>query len=182
MTCIKAATIGTQRLELLPVRVEYAEEMARVLGDPALHSYIGGAPETVEQLRSRYERWCAGSPDPTVTWLNWVIRLRSDGHLTGTVQATIAPEDDGVVAEAAWVVGAPWQRRGIATETAGALVDWLAAQPVHEITAHIHPDHAASAAVAAAAGLTPTDRWQDGERRWRRRIQRRPGRLPPRIP
>jgi RimJ/RimL family protein N-acetyltransferase len=169
---IEAAVIGTRRLELLPVRVEYAEEMARVLGDPALHTYIGGAPESVEQLRSRYERWSAGSPDPMVTWLNWVIRLRSDGHLTGTVQATIGAENDGVVAEVAWVVGTAWQGRGIATEAAGALVEWLAEQPVHAIIAHIHPDHAASAAVATAAGLAPTDRWQDGERRWRRSIRR----------
>lgn len=172
MSGIEAVTIRTARLELLPVRVEYAEEMARVLGDPALHTYIGGAPESVEQLRSRYEWWSAGSPDPMVTWLNWVIRLRSDGHLTGTVQATIGPEDDGVVAEVAWVVGTAWQGRGIATEVAAALVEWLAEQPVHAIIAHIHPDHAASAAVAAAAGLAPTDRWQDGERRWRRSIRR----------
>jgi RimJ/RimL family protein N-acetyltransferase len=169
---IQARVIGTARLELLPVRVEYAEEMARVLGDPALHAYIGGAPESVEQLRSRYERWSAGSPDPMVTWLNWVIRLRSNGHLTGTVQATIGPEGDGVVAEVAWVVGTAWQGRGIATEAAAALVAWLAEQPVHAIIAHIHPDHAASAAVATAAGLAPTDRWQDGERRWRRSIRR----------
>jgi RimJ/RimL family protein N-acetyltransferase len=169
---IEAVTIRTARLELVPVRVQYAEEMARVLGDPALYTYIGGTPESVEQLRSRYERWSAGSPDPMVTWLNWVIRLRSDGHLTGTVQATIGPEDDGVVAEVAWVVGTAWQGRGIATEAAAALVEWLAGQPVHVIIAHIHPDHAASAAVATAAGLAPTDRWQDGERRWRRSIRR----------
>ncbi|MEV0842020.1 GNAT family N-acetyltransferase [Actinocatenispora sera] len=172
MSGIEAMAIRTERLELVPVRVEDAEEMARVLGDPALHTYIGGAPESVEQLRSRYERWCAGSPDPMVTWLNWVIRLRSDGRLAGTVQATIGPDGDDVVAEVAWVVGTPWQGQGIATEAAGALVEWLAEQPVHEIVAHIHPDHAASAAVAAAAGLTPTDRWQDGERRWRRSIGR----------
>jgi RimJ/RimL family protein N-acetyltransferase len=169
---IEARVIGTARLELVPVRVEYAEEMARVLGDPVLHTYIGGAPESVEQLRSRYERWSAGSPDPMVTWLNWVIRLRSDGHLTGTVQATIGPDGDRQVAEVAWVVGAAWQGRGIATEAAAALVEWLVEQPVHAIVAHIHPDHAVSAAVATAAGLAPTDRWQDGERRWRRSIRR----------
>lgn len=171
MSGIEAVTIGSERLELPPVRVSYAEEMVQVLGDPALHTYIGGAPDSVEQLRSRYRRWCAGSPDPMVTWLNWVIRLREDGHLTGTVQATISHDGDGLVAEVAWVVGTAWQGRGIATEAAGALVDWLAEQPVHSIIAHIHPEHRASAGVAAAAGLTPTDVWRDGERRWRRRIR-----------
>lgn len=34
------------------------------------------------------------------------------------------------------------------------------------VVAHVHPDHLASAAVAAAAGLTATDEWHDGEMRW----------------
>ncbi|RSS52333.1 GNAT family N-acetyltransferase, partial [Streptomyces sp. WAC07061] len=48
------------------------------------------------------------------------------------------------------------------------LVGWLGAQGVGTVVAHVHPDHAASAAVAAAAGLAPTGRWQDGEARWER--------------
>lgn len=43
----------------------------------------------------------------------------------------------------------------------------LRGQGVRTVTAHIHPAHLASAAVARAAGLAPTDEWQDGEIRWR---------------
>jgi hypothetical protein len=39
-----------------PLRVEHAEEMARALGDPRLHIYVGGQPATPEQLRERYRR------------------------------------------------------------------------------------------------------------------------------
>lgn len=74
----------------------------------------------------------------------------------------------GPVAEIAWVVGTPWQGRGIATEAVRALVDRLGAEGVRSYVAHIHPDHAASAAVAAAAGLAPTDERHEGEIRWRR--------------
>jgi RimJ/RimL family protein N-acetyltransferase len=165
MTTLTAQVIGTGRLDLLPLRVEHAEEMAEVLSDPALHTFIGGTPDTVEALRSRYRRITAGSPDPAVSWLNWVIRLRAESCLTGTVQATV----NGSVAEIAWVVGTPWQGRGIATEAARALADWLARQPVRTVIAHIHPDHHASAAVARAAGLTPTDERHEGEIRWHRR-------------
>lgn len=42
----------------------------------------------------------------------------------------------------------------------------LTAGQVDTLVAHIHPDHHASAAVATALGLTPTDLWYDGERRW----------------
>lgn len=162
-------TIRTTRLDLLPLRVEHAEEMAGVLSDPALHTFIGGTPATPEALRSRYERLVAGSPDPAVVWCNWVLRLREDRCLVGTVQATVT----GEVAEIAWVVGTPWQGRGFAGEAARGLVGRLGEEPgVRTVVAHIHPGHRASAAVAAAAGLTPTDRYQDGEVRWELPVRR----------
>ncbi len=158
--------ISTDRLDLLPLRVEHAQEMAEVLSDPALHTFIGGTPYTSEALRARYERLTAGSPDPAQRWLNWVIHLRDEYCLAGTVQATIT----GRSAEIAWVVGTPWQGRGIAGEAARGLVGWLATQPVHVVVAHIHPEHHASAAVATSAGLTVTDLIHDGEVRWQRLI------------
>ena len=168
MSAIVARAIRTDRLELLPLRVEHAEEMAVVLSDPALHTFIGGTPLTPQDLRARYQRLTTGSSDPAVSWLNWVIRLQDEDCLTGTVQATISPSGHGPVAEIAWVVGTPWQGRGIASEAARGLVDWLSRVPVQAVVAHIHPEHQASAAVATAAGLTPTDERQDGEIRWRR--------------
>ncbi|MFC4500534.1 MULTISPECIES: GNAT family N-acetyltransferase [Streptomyces] len=155
--------ITTARLLLLPLRVEHAAEMADVLSDPALHTFIGGTPSTPMALRARYERLVAGSPDPAVSWHNWVVR---DGaHLAGTVQATVTAGDTH--AEIAWVIGTPWQGRGLASEAARGLVGWLAGQGVRTVVAHIHPDHHASAAVATAAGLSPTAEEQDGETRWR---------------
>ncbi|WP_416970970.1 GNAT family N-acetyltransferase [Streptomyces sp. 4F14] len=165
MNGVSAELIRTGRLELVPLRVEYAEEMAGVLADPALHVFIGGAPETVEELRGRYRRLVVGCPEPGVSWLNWVIRLREEGCLVGTVQATVVP---GGVAEVAWVVGTPWQGRGIAGEAAKGLVRWLGKVPVRAVVAHVHPEHAASAAVAAGAGLVATGEWHEGEMRWRR--------------
>ena len=177
---MEAETIETARLVLEPLQIEHAEPMATVLADPQLHAFIGGAPDTASQLRSRYARMLAGPSDPAESWCNWVIRLRENRELTGTVQATVSPDGDGdadgdgdgdgLHAEIAWVVGTPWQRRGIATEATLALVGWLARQPIHAVIAHIHPDHAASAAVAAAAGLTPTAEIDDGEIRWRKTI------------
>ncbi|WP_051450129.1 GNAT family N-acetyltransferase [Actinospica robiniae] len=167
-TTLSSGSLGTRRLDLLPLRVGHAEEMAAVLADPALHAFIGGAPDTPAALRSRYERLAAGAPDPAVSWLNWVIRLRDEDCLTGTVQATVSPSGDGLAAEIAWVVGSPWQGRGIATEAAHALVDWLVQQQVGTISAHIHPEHRASAAVATAIGLTATGESHDGEILWRR--------------
>ncbi|MFD8479775.1 GNAT family N-acetyltransferase [Kitasatospora sp. NPDC059673] len=166
MSQFKPEEIRTDRLDLLPLRVEHAEEMAAVLTDPGLYAFIGGAPDTAQALRARYERWVAGSPDPEESWCNWVIRLRDEACLVGTVQATVTTDGCGAVAEIAWVVGTPWQRRGIAAEAARGLVARLRQLSVHTVVAHIHPEHAASAAVATAAGLAPTDQWEDGEVRW----------------
>ncbi|SMQ13768.1 Protein N-acetyltransferase, RimJ/RimL family [Streptomyces sp. Ag82_O1-12] len=172
MSPLAAQAISTERLDLLPLAVEHAEEMAAVLSDPALHTFIGGTPDTPGALRSRYQHMTAGSADPAVSWLNWVIRLRDESCLTGTVQATVSSCGHGLIAEIAWVVGTPWQGRGIASEAARGLVAWLGQQPVQTVIAHIHPEHRASVAVATAAGLTPTDEWHEGEIRWHRSIRR----------
>ncbi|MFJ6440903.1 GNAT family N-acetyltransferase [Streptomyces sp. NPDC091649] len=154
---------ATARLDALPLAPAYAQEMAAVLADPALYGLTGGGPPEPAALRARYERQCAGSPDPGELWWNWVLRVRADGNLAGYVQATVR----GRRAEIAWVVGTPWQGRGYASEAARGLAAHLAsAGGVRALVAHIHPEHAASAAVAEAAGLRPTGEWEDGEQRW----------------
>ena len=166
MSVIAAQPVPARRLTLVPLSAGHADEMAAVLADPDLYTFTGGSPPTRQELRARYERWAAGSPDPAVSWCNWVIQLHSPRCLAGTVQATISTGDEPA-AEVAWVVGTPWQRRGIATEAARTLIAWLGQQSVQTVIAHIHPGHQASAAVAAAAGLSPTGQLQDGEMRWR---------------
>jgi RimJ/RimL family protein N-acetyltransferase len=138
-----------------------------VLRAPALYEFTGGSPPAPGELRDRYARQVTGrSPDGTQEWHNWVLRLRPGGAAIGTVQATIT--GGGRSAEIAWVVGQPWQGHGYATEAARALTAWLDARGVAVITACIHPRHAASAAVAARAGLLPTGEFAGGERVWRR--------------
>lgn len=160
----RPVALATRRLDLLPLSPAHADEMALVLADPALHAFIGGAPLSPDGLRARYERLATGSPDPEVVWANWVLRLREQGRLVGTVQATITPGRDR--AELAWTVGTAWQGRGFAAEAARALAAWLTELPIGTLVAHVHPDHAASAAVAAACGLRATLHRQDGEIRW----------------
>ncbi|GAB3838358.1 GNAT family N-acetyltransferase [Kribbella italica] len=156
-----ATKFSTERLELLPLAVEYAEEMAAVLAAPELYGFTGGEPPSVEQLTQRYQKQTAGPGRPGEYWLNWVISL--DGVLVGYVQATVI----GAEAEIAWVVGADWQGRGIAREAAIGLTEWLRKQGTERLVAQVHPEHVASAKVAAAAGLEATGELDDdGEERW----------------
>jgi RimJ/RimL family protein N-acetyltransferase len=155
-----ASTLHTARLAMLPLRVEYAGEMAKVLADPNLYTFIGGEPPTLEGLENRYRRQLAGPGRDDEHWLNWVLQY--DDQLIGYVQATVT----GSTAEIAWVIGTGWQGRGYAKEAALGLVTWLDEQGVERIIAHVHPDHAASAAVTKAAGLSRTDQLDDGEYLW----------------
>lgn len=153
-------------VNLVPLRVQHARELAPLLGDARLHTFIGGAPASLPELEARYRRQVRGySPGGTERWLNWVVR-RQRGEAVGTVQATIRPAGEDVVAEVAWVIGSLHQGHGYARDAAQAMVNWLRHQGADRIIAHIHPDHGASSAVARAAGLRPTSVIVEGEVRW----------------
>ncbi len=162
-------TVRTRRLELTPLRIDDAQEMAGVLDDHRLHEFIGGRPASAAELRDRYRRWIAGPGAPGRLWLNWIVRQRGDHVAVGTMQATIGLVDDRLwVADVAWVIGVRWQGRGFASEAARAMVDWLIRHGIADVIAHVHPAHQASAAVARNAGLHPTgEHREDGEALWR---------------
>jgi RimJ/RimL family protein N-acetyltransferase len=159
--------VVARRLALVPLTVSDAREMVTVLAGDDLYTFTGGRPPTLPELRARYARQVVGhSADGIQDWHNWIIRLVTGRTAVGYVQATVT--DGGRRAEIAWVVGRAWQGHGYATEAAAALVGWLWERGVLIVQAHIHPDHAASAAVAFHAGLLPTGQLQDGEQLWRK--------------
>ncbi len=162
---LRIEPLESRRLTLDPLGVVHSQEMAPILADPSIYDFIDGPPLTPAQVRSRYERLEAGSPDPSVKWLNWVIRCQAQRALVGSLQATVWP-DQGQ-AEVAWIVGTAWQGQGIATEAAGTVVRWLQRQGIRAVIAHIHPDHGASQAVARRIGLQPTAKVVEDEIEWR---------------
>lgn len=163
-----AETIQTQRLVMEPLRSDHAEEMVAVLDDLRLHTYIGGEPLSLPELRTRYARLADGpGPFHQEGWLNWIVRRRRDGKAIGYVQATVSPGGTGPQAGVAWVIGMPFQGFGFASEAAAALVGWLAGNCVRNIYAHIHPNNVPSEAVARRIGLSLTGSFSGDERIWR---------------
>jgi RimJ/RimL family protein N-acetyltransferase len=158
----------TERLDLEPLVVAHAAEMAPLLDDTRLHEFIGGAPLSAADLAARYARLAVRrSPDGDELWGNWVMRLRTTGAAVGTVQAALPAAGPAAgPAEVAWVVVSASQGRGYATEAARSLVGRLR-EAGWTVVAHIHPGHLASQRVARAAGLAPTGEIRDdGEMRW----------------
>ena len=158
----------TERLLLAPLMPSDADELVDVLADRDLYRFTGGTPPQLEALRRGFEQWAGRvSPDGRERWLNWVIRERCTGRALGTLQATVRTEAEKPVTEVAWVLGVRAQGRGYVTESAHALVAFLRGMGVQEVVAHIHPEHDASARVASAIGMQPTEEWSAGERLWR---------------
>lgn len=167
---IEVHRVRSARLELEPLRPEHADELAPLLDDVELHTFIGGEPASLDELRARYTRQVVGqSPDGSQRWLNWVVRIQDSGQAAGTTQATVEERDGALTAEVAWVIATPHQGHGYAVESARAMVQWVREQGVDVVVAHVHPEHQASMAVARAIGLAPTDQMVDGEVRWESR-------------
>lgn len=157
----------TERLDLEPLEVAHAAELAPLLDDVSLHEFTGGAPLSAAALAARYARLATRwSPDGDQMWGNWVTRLRATGAPTGIVQATLSAGGPAAgPAEVAWVVVRAAQGRGYAKEAARSLVAVLQ-EAGWTVVAYIHPGHLASQRVACAAGLSPTTAVRDGETRW----------------
>ena len=164
---LEISALSSERLWLKPLAVEDSREMAPLLDDPQLHRYIGGKPLSADDLRALYARQSVGrSKDGDERWLNWIVRLRDNDHAVGYVQATVTLANEQPTADVAWVIGSRYQTHGYATEAALLMVDWLRSQTDCAITAHIHPDHLASEAVASRLGLHPTTHVVDDEILW----------------
>ena len=145
--------LTTERLELTPLTVADADAMVAVYSDELMYTYTGGSAPTLAALRERYQRLHGGwNHDRTERWCNWIVRVKGDSRAIGAMQATIAVDKQG---------------NGYASEAARSVVEWLSSVGVANITATIHPDHLASAQVARALGMQPTDASEDGEVVWR---------------
>ena len=162
----------TSRLTAEPIVPAHAAAMHVILSDPAMYSFTGGQPPSLDDLSARYELLASRhSPDGAQIWCNWALRERATGELVGVMQATLPAEGPpsrtaAGVAAVAWEIGVAHQRQGFASEAAAAVVSQLHSDG-WTVVAHVHPDHVGSQRVAERAGLAPTQRMVDGEVEWR---------------
>ena len=157
--------LATAHLDLAPLIPEDATDMFLVMQDPALGRWTGDVPPTdADELRTRYAEWASRrSPSGDELWLNWVVRRQDDDRAVGHVAATVSEAETAI----AWIVGTAYQRQGIATEAARALIAWLLEEPgAISIVASIPAGHEASEGVARSVAMRPTDRRDHGEVVW----------------
>ncbi|MEZ5977184.1 MAG: GNAT family N-acetyltransferase [Planctomycetota bacterium] len=166
----RAATIATERFELVPFAPEHLlalleseEAFAIAFGvqpAPGLREFFASvdvSPAWVEDLRA------ARHADPFVH--GFAIVERGSGLAVGTVGFKGRPDPDGVV-ELAYAVVRSLEGRGIATEAARAATAFaLARADVHRVRAHTLPERGASTRVLEKCGFAfagPVDDHHDG--------------------
>jgi RimJ/RimL family protein N-acetyltransferase len=116
--------LASARLGLEPLRIEHAEEMARVLDNRQLFTFTGGQPATIAELRSRYAQQIVGHlPDRSQRWLKWVARRHADAQAVGFVQTTVSWQDQRAHVDVGWVIGTAYQHRGYAHKAAQLMLD-----------------------------------------------------------
>jgi ribosomal-protein-alanine N-acetyltransferase len=100
------------------------------------------------------------------SWRIRLIRLRENRMVIGSVNLKGLPRENGDV-EIGWGVSPEYQKRGIATEAARAVIEWAFSQEgVKRVTATIPEDNVASIRVAEHLGMNPTGEKRRGLPVW----------------
>jgi RimJ/RimL family protein N-acetyltransferase len=147
------ARLETPRLLLEPILPVHAPLLYDRLQDERLYRFIPqDPPDTLEALEDRYQ-FLSGrrSPDGREAWLNWAVRERGSGEYAGTLEATVYDEGTAIIA---YMVFVPYQRRGIASEACGRLLEHLfEGYRASMVAAEIDTRNAASIALVESLGF-----------------------------
>ena len=156
MTSLHSRRLELRALELEAVDAALAGERDRLAA--ALGVEIPeGWPEPIVRERAlpMVRRRLALDPT-TAVWGLWAVVL--DGGVVGGVSLKGPPDPRGIVEIGYGILG-PWRRRGIATEAASALVDWVRRQAgVRRVTAQCEPTNVGSIRVLEGIGMRQVGR------------------------
>ncbi len=159
-----AVTIGTARLRLIPVDQSLAD--AAVAGQDHVGEALGATVAVGFPFSPGMYRYVAGTlaerPDDT-GWYAWVAVHAAAREIIGDGGFHGPPDDVGMV-EIGYSVMPAWERRGLATEMAGALVAWAMADPeVSAIRAETLRGNAPSQAILRRLGFAESGEYDDPE-------------------
>ena len=147
------ARLETRRLLLEPLMPAHAPRLHEQLQDERLYQFIPQDPPTsLQALEARYGALSSRrSPDGREAWLNWAVCERRSGEYAGTLEATV---HENLTATIAYTVFVPYQRRGLAAEACGRLLEHLFEDyRVSLAAAEIDTRNAASMALVESLGF-----------------------------
>lgn len=162
--------LETPRLVLEPTTRAHADEAWDGLDDDRMWAFFPELrPQSIEHLRTIYDRRARGPADASQIWLNFVCRARDSRKLVGEVQATIV-----VSAQASYVaydVFAKEQGKGYGREAVRALIAHVSsAYGIRRFLAEIDNGNAPSIALIEALGFQRVET-REGELVYELRVQ-----------
>ena len=156
--------LETGRLLLEPILPAHAPALYERMQEERLYRFIPqDPPNTPRALEDRYDFLSARrSPDGREAWLNWALREKGSGDYVGTLEATVEKDK---LAFIAYMVFAPYQRRGFAAEACGRLLQHLFEDyGVGVVAAEIDTRNAASIALVESLGFERVGFQKDADR------------------
>lgn len=143
------SVLSTARLVLREMTVDDLDDMAALLGDPAVMRYYP-APKSREQARAWID-WNLSSYAVHGFGL-WIVHTYT-GDFVGDCGLTVQQVEGRQEVEVGYHVRADLQGRGLATEAASACRDHAARLGVERLIAIIDPSNLPSQRVAEKIGL-----------------------------
>ena len=143
------SSIETERLRLRPVAVDDLDEVVRLHEDPDVARFMG-TPD-----REWLVEWVKGSDGEwaELGYGRMAILDRASGEFLGRTGLKRWPQFEET--EVGWALQPEARGKGIATEAAGAVLEWSEQFELPYVTSMIRPDNHASIAVAERLGLSP---------------------------
>jgi RimJ/RimL family protein N-acetyltransferase len=143
--------IETSRLRLRRLRASDEPDVIALDGDPEVMRYVGSppGPRPPHVTRERMRQWIGADHEPLGFW---AVESRDDGRFLGLCALIRMPAGDDIelayrLARAAW-------GQGMATEAAGALVDYaFGALELPKLVAVTYPENRASQRVLEKIGF-----------------------------
>lgn len=146
--------INTDRLRLLPLKIDDARELFSLLQDPLLYEYIPrNPPGTLSELLESYSYRCVPvTRDRDEIWLNWLGRLKQNDSPVGLFEVTVYSNGSAYIAYS--VLPEVW-RQGYGREGMDAIIrEVLRPAGISHLIAEIDTRNHASVALVEALGFT----------------------------
>jgi RimJ/RimL family protein N-acetyltransferase len=143
----------TERLRLVPLGPEFADDLWTVYSDPEVARYIGGASLNAESTRAQTERFAQ-------TWTargygQSAVISRVTGQFLGRIGLSYWPEWNET--ELGYALTRTAQGQGLAQEGTRAWINWATTHLADDhLIAVINPANHPSTHLALRLGFTPT--------------------------
>jgi len=142
----------TQRIAFEALTPAHAQPLLAGMADPSLYRWIDRTPPDLATLADRFRRISHPYAKNGDLWLNWALRSPATGEYLGVAEATVHPDR---VAEIAYFIFSPHQRRGYAVEAMTAAIAHLVRDyRVHRLVIETDTRNLASQRVAEKLGFT----------------------------